>query len=66
MFQCLGATYTQDAKFGNGVLGLDGVNVAGNLVGDLGRREGLEELAQLLLLVVVVRGVATGVSLRAS
>jgi hypothetical protein len=52
-----GSTYTQDAKLGDGVLGLNSVNIARNLVGDLGRREGLKELAELLLLVVVVRRV---------
>jgi hypothetical protein len=40
------------------VVGLDGVDVVGDLASDLGRGERLEELAQLLLLLLVVRRVA--------
>lgn len=54
-----GKPYADQAKLLNGrVVRLHGLDVVGNLASDLGRGVGFEKLAQLLLLLLVVRGVA--------
>lgn len=53
-----GGAYAEYAKLGDGrVIILDGLDVVGNIAGNLGWGECAKELAELLLLVLVVRGV---------
>lgn len=54
-------SYTDDAELGDGrVLGLDGLDVVGDETSNLGRREGAEEVAEALLLLLSVRRVPVG------